>query len=1104
MATYSTAIFSTTFAVWASLVLIGGGAILHGQAVAPVAALADADAEQPGVGPWAAYGTPVTLEKSGVARTGRQSLRVVTDNQDTMGGGFEGVSRYLGEYQVGDLIAVSFWFNTKAGQPLIAALGQTSFLSYSTFAGTDWTRADLALRCPRVGPYTLWISQVSAPTDFLLDDLTLEVVRRAQLGQAEKADLVSLTGGPLRLTLCRKSGALAGLENLATGETYAPVGLRQPLLGLQVLSQDGAGFENIPFARLRLQSVDVQPPTRATCIFAVADLPIEITVSVELKDDGAAEFRGRIRNDSERRVTACEMPMLVGVKPVIDPANLTLVHPDHCGKIVTNASQSLGCQTTWPGQGAMGWMDLSGEQGGIYLATHDESLTGTRLSGIPAPEAAFDLSLTREIVVRPKEVQAVPLAVLAVHAGDWHAAADRYRTWVQSWLPAAKLPQWIQEANGWVLVGLQNDVPFSQLTNYYRQAQWMGVEYLHVQGEGIDSMSAGPDGTFRGQVQMYLYPNPRLGGVEELKTAVRQVHELGGHVMFYFLYERWRPALSLADDLGCGKREDIPPDMQPPSLDFYYRNGLLESSGGKLPTEHPYEAERLMCLAAPGWQDWMAYWDRLYTQDYGADGFYWDVMGRNGPFRCFNSQHQHDGQNTWSAGSREILARTQKEGRKTNPDYACAIEGCSDVLGEFVGFHLMSGATQTPNVFRYTFPSYLCVDGFANQDTLRLWKMTQPQKARRVFLDGERFDLGGYHQQVKHIVDLRRRIKPFIDWPAVFKDTVGLKTSDPRIEARVFWRTDGKNKVMAVSMLNEQAIATATVEVDLSPIGQPRSVHLFGLDGRVEKLEPGAQGRQTLRVPPDQVSAAVIVSAVSPELAVVPWIEQITTPGEDGAVLSIFTPLGAVEGVRWTLDWPEGFTAEDASLPVESDCLRRIAFRDPAHLTGLKRWQKITAAVTWSGGTAQAWTMLCPPLVNGDFEEVEDGLLAYWPGKPCADAPGQGKYCIKLDRQSAPKKMLISTTPLKPNCTYRFKAMVKRTGVPPAEAPPAGAQVIEYEEGETFTRSAVLSAATYGTWETLQTTFTTHPNPRATAIYLYNFDPDHPVYYDGLELEEVR
>ena len=81
--------------------------------------------------------------------------------------------------------------------------------------------------------------------------------------------------------------------------------------------------------------------------------------------------------------------------------------------------------------------------------------------------------------------------------------------------------------------------------------------------------------------------------------------------------------------------------------------------------------------------------------------------------------------------------------------------------------------------------------------------------------------------------------------------------------------------------------------------------------------------------------------------------------------------------------------------------------------------------------------------------------------------------------------------------------MVKRTG-----EKWAGAHVIEYEVGQKrknkFVRSAVLNSTKVGEWETLETTFTTHPNPRSSAIYLYNSDPEKPACFDGVELEEVH
>lgn len=144
--------------------------------------------------------------------------------------------------------------------------------------------------------------------------------------------------------------------------------------------------------------------------------------------------------------------------------------------------------------------------------------------------------------------------------------------------------------------------------------------------------------------------------------------------------------------------------------------------------------------------------------------------------------------------------------------------------------------------------------------------------------------------------------------------------------------------------------------------------------------------------------------------------------------------------------------------------------------------------------------MLCPALVNGGFENVDgDGRLDYWAAKPCDESPGQGRRCVRMDRVSAPGGMLISITPLKPNCKYRFKAMIRRTGTQWA-----GAHVIEYEEGAAFRRSAALNSTQRGEWETLETTFVSHPNPRSSAIYLYNMDPENPACYDGLKLEEVR
>jgi len=156
-------------------------------------------------------------------------------------------------------------------------------------------------------------------------------------------------------------------------------------------------------------------------------------------------------------------------------------------------------------------------------------------------------------------------------------------------------------------------------------------------------------------------------------------------------------------------------------------------------------------------------------------------------------------------------------------------------------------------------------------------------------------------------------------------------------------------------------------------------------------------------------------------------------------------------------------------------------------------------AVSWQGGQAEPWTMLAPPLVNGDFEEVKDGRLVYWGLPPCEEDPGQGKYCLKVNRELTVYGFAHLLTPLKPNCRYRFSAMMKN-----AVAGGVAAHVVEYVDERNFVRSAELACTVQGQWQRQTVEFTTHSDPRSTAIYLYNFNRDTDAWFDGIELTEVR
>ena len=53
-------------------------------------------------------------------------------------------------------------------------------------------------------------------------------------------------------------------------------------------------------------------------------------------------------------------------------------------------------------------------------------------------------------------------------------------------------------------------------------------------------------------------------------------------------------------------------------------------------------------------------------------------------------------------------------------------------------------------------------------------------------------------------------------------------------------------------------------------------------------------------------------------------------------------------------------------------------------------------------------------------------------------------------------------------------------------------------------RMSSYRCTTQGRWQRQTVEFTTHPDPRSTAIYLYNFNKDADAWFDGIELTEVR
>ena len=380
--------------------------------------------------------------------------------------------------------------------------------------------------------------------------------------------------------------------------------------------------------------------------------------------------------------------------------------PDHAelagGVETADPARSGGGSVPYPTGGAMAWLDLYEREPahGLALASDDPSLIGSRLNATAQQESGtLTFSITRYARVRPGTRWRTPTAILEAHRGDWHAAADAYRARVQRWMKRPRPPEWVREADGWyglVTSADSNRILFRRILSTPGDA---GVEHPLHPGLGADDR--------RRELRRPSLPNPVLGSLDEFRAAVREVRRWGGHITFYVSSQFWRVDYGDAPMLGSTPRSLLPPPA-PRQI------GPATGSGPPAPTTAaptatvpaPEEAARygtpwrrtILCPATPAWaNDYLHYWCvSQYGADYGANGIYLDETSAVPERYCFAPNHGHAHHGVWGASLARIMRRMVEDGRRRDPNWSFAMEGCGDAVGQFADIGLISPASARP------------------------------------------------------------------------------------------------------------------------------------------------------------------------------------------------------------------------------------------------------------------------------------------------------------------------------------------------------------------------------------------------------------------------
>ena len=915
--------------------------------------------------------------------------------------------------------------------------------------------------------------------------LTYDVPRAAEVG---------IENRHYRIVFDRRTGALCGIGRRQPELPVTAPHLREPLLGLAVREPDATSQTLVPPAEISLTGLTANP-SRVALTYEALGGDVSLTVEVAADESPLSSWTCTVRNRGPREVIRVDFP-LIGGAAIGDWRDDECVLPKTGGQRLRRPAEGNPSEVTYLGSASMSWLDLCDARAGLYVAMQDRRLTTTAIGCAPAAgNRSVDLSFRTHTLVRPGE-QTTRRFVVGVHRGDWHWAADRYREWAQSWMSRPDNPDWVTWCDGWVAA---SGAPFARMTSRLAQGKGQGINYLQYWGhmaDGIDQCCGN-----------FYWPAPALGGAEGFRRGIADVHADGGRVTAYMNCQTWTRDSPINDSLRRTPKSALPEEalrlIHP--LSWFEQWRLRPLDGKPLGYYAATYGWYIMCPASRGFSEHLRFWIvDMYAKRFGADGVYIDQTGATHAKPCYNLEHGHDDIGHWGLGNVKLLESSLAQARARNPEFVIAIEGAGDALGQFAGLHLISGLCSAPEVYHYTFPDHILISGFSNSSPL-----TTDQRVARAFLNGDRFDSRVGRTEAGAALRLRRRVKRWL-YPGRFMDTLGLTVSDPAVRARWTRCEDGGEKAIVYTFDNEQRRGGVSCMLDL-PEGweAPRSLFLFTSGGRVTAKRPVcADGRVSFAVPKSRLSAGLLVSSMSARGSVDAWCDVRNVQGDRGDLVITAVNLGTVSadvGLTARCNPPLAGGAGEIrmSVPPGGTAEARHAVRG---IAGLVMPTLVTVHVSWEGGSTTSWTEVEPLLINPGLDHDADG-----DGTPDCWSPGGTKATFRrgveegaawIQGEKKAYAYLIQHIPAKPNTAYTFSGRVKRSQ-PTADVSVA---VVEFvgARGLRVHRIGGDADAPAGEWRRYETTFTTGPEFRDCAVYLYNTHTTVKGWYDDLELMEAE
>lgn len=425
---------------------------------------------------------------------------------------------------------------------------------------------------------------------------------------------------------------------------------------------------------------------------------------------GGVRYSVAVRNDSkDYAVCLVNGPEVGGLK-----------FPDDCRVVISKDGGRMIPVTTWRKQdinvvvsgdglkGTMYWFAFAGEKKGLYVGCENSDNQNVK-ARIKYDRGTDEFAVEHEYMFycNPGESYSTPWVDVHPYRGDWHVAADTYRKWFWSTHELAHQPEWLKNCSGWMLTILKQQNgqviwPYNTIGKEMADAALArGLNVVGLYGRAVGGHDR-------------LYPDysadPALGGEEELRKGIEELHARGLRCIFYTNGQLIDALTPWWEEKGR--------DMSVMNAD-----GSLKLDTYQKFKDGPRVVHTLACQSDKEWVDMMI----KFAEDanaLGADGLIYDQCGRMRTRVCYNPDHVHKVpcltyQDDLIANLQTVYDHMQK----INPDFVLMTEGFTDMelpsvafyhrgsmlriipQKEMEGMALRNGkGWMAPEVLLYTFP----------------------------------------------------------------------------------------------------------------------------------------------------------------------------------------------------------------------------------------------------------------------------------------------------------------------------------------------------------------------------------------------------------------